>query len=552
MATTSNPIAYTRVTAQPAGSKAHEHMVPMRDGVRLASDVYLSEPSVAPGPTILIRLPYDKNGAYTYIPHIADYMVTRGYRVVAQDVRGKFRSEGETVMWIHEAHDGYDTIEWIIGQEWSDGVVGMWGDSYYGFTQLAAASTAHPALRALSPRVTGTRLGQLPEAGKRVSEVLKGVHRLYPSTHFQSHDTYEWDMDWSRRPFADTVERWFATIGERSASYDLMTSESILADPFPDGHPFDAPAVPILQTIGWWDNCASWQWADHALIAARPDWSRCEYLLLEDIDHENNRFSGRPLRDDEHPVTNGAFRAAVLPQLLDPALEFFDVFLRGIGDPADIPRVRWRVAGEPELHTSDCWPPSGTRVQSLFALHERLMDEAGPDTSVAEWVHDPGDPVPSPVGNAFEFLREYPEEGALARREDVLAFDAAPAQAPLLLLGPVSLRATISSSGPEMDLFARLVDVDEQGTAHLIARGELTLHDATRPTGVRVDLGHVAYRLAAGHRLRLTLSSSDFPEFVPAPGTGADRWLTSDFEINRQTVRLGGFAGATLMITVEP
>jgi predicted acyl esterase len=506
--------------------------------------------SAEPGPTILIRLPYDKNGDYTYIPDIAAYMLARGYRVVAQDVRGKFRSEGETVMWKHEAHDGYDTIEWLIRQEWSDGVVGMWGDSYYGFTQLAAASTAHPALRAISPRVTGTRLGQLPEAGKGVSEVLKGVHRLYPTTHFQSNDTYEWEMDWSRRPFGDTIERWFETVGERSPTYDLMTQGPVSVEPFPDGHPFDAPAIPILQTIGWWDNCAPWQWADHALIAARPDWSRCEFLVLEDIDHENNQFAGRPLREDEHPVTDLAFRTSILPQLLDPALEFFDVFLRGIGEPADIPRVRWRVAGEPTMHTSDRWPPPGTRLQTLFALREQLVDEAGPLAYAAEWVHDPQDPVPSPVGNAFEFLREYPEESSLSAREDVLAFDGGAVEDSLLLLGPVTLEATISSTGPEMDLFARLVDVDEHGAAHLVARGEVTLRDASRPTGVQIDLGHVGYRLAAGHRLRLTLASSDFPEYVPARGTGGDRWLTSASETNHQTVLLGGSAGATLTITV--
>src|SRR4051812_24781529 len=207
-------IPFERLTARPPGPLAEEHMVAMRDGARLATDVYLPAGDVTPGPVVLIRLPYDKNGEYTFIPDIATYMVDRGYRVVTQDVRGKFRSEGESILWINEAYDGYDTIEWITHQPWSDGAVGMWGDSYYGFTQLAAASTAHPALRAIAPRVTGTRLGDLPvrRPGERVvAEVEMGVGRLYPVTHFQANDTYHWEMDWSARPYADAVERWFAT-----------------------------------------------------------------------------------------------------------------------------------------------------------------------------------------------------------------------------------------------------------------------------------------------------------------------------------------------------
>ncbi len=156
-------ITYERIEAMPVDPRASEYMVRMRDGVKLATDVYLPEPDCGPGPTILIRLPYDKNGDYTYIPDISAYFAAHGYRVAAQDVRGKFRSEGETILWVNEAYDGYDTLDWIVNQPWSDGVVGMWGDSYYGFTQLAAASTAHPALRAIAPRVTGTRLGDLPE-----------------------------------------------------------------------------------------------------------------------------------------------------------------------------------------------------------------------------------------------------------------------------------------------------------------------------------------------------------------------------------------------------
>jgi predicted acyl esterase len=550
-------IDYTRLTARGVSARAFEVMVRMRDGVRLATDVHLpdGDEGRAPGPVILTRLPYDKNGKYTFLPEIAAYFNRYGYRVVVQDVRGKFRSEGETLLFVNEASDGYDTIDWIVQQPWCDGAVAMWGDSYYGYTQLAAASAGHPALRALAPRVTGTRLGALPIPGPDdvVGEVEMGVHRLYPLSHFQSNDSFEWEMDWARRPLVDAVEEWFATVGERSPTYDLWMPHPVDLRRFPHGHPFDAPAVPILQTIGWFDNCAPWQWADVALIAQRPAWHAAQWLLIEAVDHENHDLAHVPYGPETTHAENADARAAMLPRYLDPAIEFFDIFLRGRGDAAELPRVRWAVAGRDEVRASVAWPPPEAVPLTLAAraggsLAEQHDDVARP----VAWTHDPENPVPSPVGNAFAFLYEYPDERALAQRRDVLAFEAEPVLKDMVLAGPVALEATIASSGPEMDLFARLADVAPDGAAHLIARGQLTLLDASRETAVRVDLGHAGYALRAGHALRLTLASTDAPEFVPAPGTGEHRWLAVERVANEQTVVIGGTRGVRLTLHVLP
>ena len=133
--------------------RAQQHMVPMRDGVELAIDVYLPD-GPGPWPAVLVRLPYDKNGRYCWMPFISRHFTERGYAFLPQDVRGKFRSGGETNAFVHEIDDGYDTIEWITRQPWADGDVGHVGDSYYGFTQWAAVASGHPALRAIVPRVT--------------------------------------------------------------------------------------------------------------------------------------------------------------------------------------------------------------------------------------------------------------------------------------------------------------------------------------------------------------------------------------------------------------
>src|SRR5262249_53449721 len=136
----------------PLDPDAEQMHVRMRDGVRLATDVYLGDDST-PRPAVLVRLPYDKCGRYTVMRQRAPWFTERGYAFVAQDVRGKFRSGGETVPYVREVTDGYDTIDWIVSQPWCDGSVGMFGDSYYGYTQWAAVASGHPALRAIVPRV---------------------------------------------------------------------------------------------------------------------------------------------------------------------------------------------------------------------------------------------------------------------------------------------------------------------------------------------------------------------------------------------------------------
>jgi uncharacterized protein len=123
----------------PLDPRARQEMVPMRDGVRFATDVYLPD-GPGPFPAVLVRLPSDKNGRYCWMPFLATHMTARGHAFVPQDVRGKFRSGGEPVAFVNEVPDGYDAIEWITRQPWSNGEVGMWGDSYYGFTQWAAVA----------------------------------------------------------------------------------------------------------------------------------------------------------------------------------------------------------------------------------------------------------------------------------------------------------------------------------------------------------------------------------------------------------------------------
>jgi uncharacterized protein len=549
-ATTAESAGVQRVTAKAPHPSAVEHFVRMRDGVLLATDVYLPTRGGGPGPTVLTRLPYDKSGDYCFMPLVARYFTDRGFRVVVQDVRGKFRSEGETLNFVNETYDGYDTLSWVASQPWSDGQVGMWGDSYYGYTQWAAAASAHPALKAMVPRLTGTDVGALPrrEPGAASCDVEMSVSRLYALSWFHDNDFLMWDLDMSVRPLAAEAERFFDLVGARSASYDLDFPYASTVRRFPSGSPFDAPAIPVLMTIGWWDNCALWQWADHRRIDRDPRWRAGEYLLLEAIDHENHSHFELP------DLKSATESEAVLRRMLQPAVDFFDVFLRGA--PNTIPRVRWQLAnsGDPAFRDSPCWPPPGTRQDFLY-LHVDGAEfgslDAAPGTEQSvSWRHDPNDLVPSPVNDSFAYLSEYPDESSRMRRSDVLAFVGEELQEHLDLVGPVSLSCHVSSQSPEFDVFIRLLDVSADGSAHLVARGQQTVVPQSAITHLNVDMGHVGYRLRAGHRLAVTINGSDFPDYVPAPGTGQHRWLATDYSATTQHLKLGADDGARLEITV--
>lgn len=564
------PIDFQRVTAAPLDAAARPAAVRMRDGVALAADVYLPGGDDSPGDTVLIRLPYDKCGSYCFIPLIAEYFMSRGYRVVAQDVRGKFRSQGAALLFVNEADDGYDTIEWITRQPWSNGRVAMWGDSYYGYTQLAAAASGHPALKAISPRVTGTGLGEpvAPSPRDGVRAVEKCETLLYPLEHFFEQDTYYWEMDWGRREFAAQCEEFMATIGRRSISYDQWYPHPVILPRFPARDAFVGRSVPTLQTIGWWDNCAPNSWADFSAIQKHhQNWVAHWYLRIEPIDHENY-FLVQPAADRVEERSVEQIRA-LLPAELDPTLDFFEVFVRGRGSATDIARVTWNLAGTDQWRVEPAWPPVDavpTTLRALAGEHDTDGQGSGGRLAVAgagglgpddtcpardvSWTHDPGDLVPSSVDNPFAFLLTSPDEAPIGNRDDVLMFTSCPVADDVELAGPVTGRATICSTGPVIDLFIRLLDVAPDGTALRIARGQVEAVDATKPRTVDIDLGQLGYLLQAGHRLRLHISSSDYPEFVPQPGDGSDPWAWASTAVNTQTVVTGGPDGLTVTLPV--
>ena len=543
----------------PIDERAEQVMVPMRDGVRLATDVYLP-PAVGRLPAVLVRLPYDKCARYTFMPQIAPYVMERGYALVVQDVRGKFRSEGETMPFAHEIEDGYDTLEWIAAQPWSDGAVGMWGDSYYGYTQWAAVASGHPALKAIVPRVTATDfMDSLHWWG---DEVLQLYGADYLAHFWTDRSIYDFPVEYDHRPLAEIFDAGFAAIGRRCEAFDKLVlgrgPGGCAAWP-PGLHPYERQKVPALHSVGWFDNVLPYSMRDYVALRALPERSALQYFHAEPIDHENYRLEDVPIKPADDHDDNDAAMERLIPRLMDPGLGFFDVFLRGRGRPEDFPRARWR-SGHGGWAESATWPPEGARE---LRLHLGAPERAGRDaeggvlsaapeaaSGRAGWIHDPSDLVPSVTQDPFAVLRDWRDETAVEGRADVLTFTTDETVAPLHLAGPVTAHLAVESTCDTMHVHVKLLDVGPDGTARMLLRGQAFVARAAYGARGPVDLGHTAYRLQPGHRLRLHVASSDFPLYLWHPGTGEDPWWATHTAQNAQTLHTGGAAGSCLDLTV--
>ncbi|GGT65960.1 esterase [Streptomyces atratus] len=520
-------------------------MVRMRDGVRLATDVYLPEGD-GPVPAVLVRLPYDKNSRFVFMDTTAERVTARGYALVVQDVRGKFRSEGATSAWNGEVNDGYDSIEWIVNQEWSDGVVGMFGDSYYGFTQWSAVASQHPALRAIVPRVTST--GWAPHVMNPGDPSIRRVPWMegafYLASHWVDRDTYEYQPDYSTRPLRDAFEPVFEAIGARSVAFDLTVPHAIPVDAYGTVHPYDARPVPVLHCVGWYDNIGSAQMYDYTQLAKRPGWAAVQYLSADSSDHNGISLEGAPLPADH--VHSEEVLDLRMDSYIGPALDFYDVFLKGIKSPDSLPKVSWHL-GHVGWRTSEVWPPKGARTVSLFLSDAQAATGAAPggtlskqpDASSVDWRYDPEALIPSALPMTWVQLQYHPDERATADRDDVLLFTAPTRTEPLDLAGPVELKLDVQSTAPTFDVLAKLLDVAPDGSAHMIVRGDA---QGTGHGELRLDLGHTGYRVRPGHRLALVIASSDFPLYVPNSGTDENPWLATLRKPSTQTLRAGSLS----------
>jgi uncharacterized protein len=509
------------------GRVLSDRMVEMRDGIRLATDVYLPD-SDGPFATVMIRLPYGKTVDYCGIPEIARHWNRKGYAFVGQDCRGTYASEGvfDPAHPTNEAYDGHDSVAWIAEQAWSSGKVALTGESYYSLTSFAAASVPHAALACIAPgdfpvdRYDGTyRNGCL----RLAAEALWAIWWVDPVGH---------PVPGEPLPGVDV---WHLPVKDMAAAAGLGNHyfSEIVGHPHPGRYwahrcrreANDAIAIPILHWCGWFDNYLGQQLRDYRRYVGMDASGERHFLMIGPWSHEGppgpaERVGILPVRDD------GTHR-------WDRLQAFYDRFLLGADNGFEHePPVSYFVMGADEWRRADAWPPPGPEPQAWYmggaggsAGGGTLATEPPADEPPDAYAYDPAHPVDWSVGtNPWTFGLNLGDRRSIESRPDVLVYTSAPFAEPVEIVGDVRARLHVATDAVDTDFTVALVDVFPGGAANLIQDGiqRMSLREPQlgrrllepgRVYGVEIDLWATAYRLGAGHRLRVEVSSSEFDRY---------------------------------------
>jgi uncharacterized protein len=543
----------------------------MRDGVTLRANVLRPN---APGqyPVALLRTPYGKDFATINPVCDAVRLARAGYIVALQDVRGRFASEGVFRYPTDERTDGYDSVEWAARLPGSNGAVGMFGASFSGIAQWAAARAQPPHLRAIVP--TMAPANALDGAFWRGGALELGLLSMWQLANSIDRFVRRSDLE----PFDK-----FMRIGAAVFELDHLAREGYFELPlieFPPlarvelgdelapllSHPYEAEfleaisvcrdyariAVPSLNVGGWYDIFA--QGTLHNFSALRPHDSR---LVMGPWAHMITR---NVVGDIDFGFASDMSFMNLQTDMTGLTIKFFDYHLKGIdnGWQSEAP-VKLFVMGENYWRDEDEYPLARTRYEKWY-LHSRgsantlngdgaLSGETPRDEPPDHFVYDPANPVLTD-GGAFLMSNVFHpgahDQRTTEARRDVLVYTSAPLENDLEVTGPIVMHVFAASDAPDTDFVARLVDVHPDGFAQNLADGIVRAryrHGAPEefllPDEVAefvIDLWATSNVFRAGHRVRVDVTSSNFPRWDRNPNTGAPLGRDTALQVAHQTI----------------
>jgi predicted acyl esterase len=495
----------TLVSCLPVFSAPTLTMVPMGDGVKLATDVHTPE-GEGPWPVILMRSTYGR------LANAAEEWLSQGYAVVIQDVRGMGESEGDPHVfyaegWREGLTDGVDTVEWVKSQPWCNGKIGTVGGSALAITQMLLAPSTEGVLIQNMDAVPSSLYGDTAyTGGVFLKNMIEGWLTAIKQPHlievYKSHPRY--DDYWAH---FDSV----AKAGDINAPalfvngwYDIFQQGTINGFLARQQHA-KSPAKG--------NNFLIMKWSSHG-----PDVEN-DYKLNENrfdvkVSQIRNRIFRHFLQGDE----------AAIKDL--PAVHYY---VMGADTP-DAPGNEWR--------TAETWPPYETKATAYFLKPDGALSPSAP-TAGAEplsFVFDPANPVPTHGGaNLLMPSGAFDQRKKIEGRTDILRFTTEPLAEPIEITGRVAVKLHISSDAPDTDFTAMLVDIYPDGrTLNVLdnIRRVKTRNGFTEPAPLlegpdqivelEIDLWSTAWIFDKGHRIGLHVSSSNFPRFEVNPNTGED------------------------------
>jgi putative CocE/NonD family hydrolase len=545
----------------------------MRDGVKLSTDLYIPSGS-GKFPTILVRTPYNNNSEG--MVGQAMYYATRGYAVALQDVRGRYDSEGAWDPMHNEGKDGYDTVEWIAQQPWSDGKVGMIGHSYPGISALLAASTAPPHLVCIVAEAaysdlykqwgfTGGAFAlsavetwmavQMPTRTLQSNYVNLNTPGVQPRAVASIAENY-WHLpiDTDAEAMGRHVETWKEWL--RHPAYGEYWTPFSLEDKYA------SVAVPAYLIGGWFDTFVTG--ATTNFLGIR------KYGKTEAARTGTSVVIG-PWVHNFHDGTSSVtadldFGPHSLFPLVERELGWFDYWLKGIQNVMDQKApVKIFVMGENVWRDESEWPLARTQYTKYY-LHSETkanglwgdgtLSTAPPGAETPDtYTYDPHYPVPTLSGHTCcderaTSVPDGPRDNRLAEaRPDVLVYSTPPLTEDIEVTGPVAAKLVASTSAPDTDWTVKLLDVYPQPNpaAYNVADGILRaryhlslekpeLLQPGRPYEFMVDLLSTSNLFKKGHRIRIEISSSNFPQYDRNPNTGHTLYVDDELAVAHQTI----------------
>ena len=550
-------------------------MVPMRDGIRLATDLYTPKDSDGPYPTIFLRSPYNFNELGKWYLEWLIGSIERGYAFVIQNERGKFFSEGEWEILGFPRTDGYDALSWIEDQSWSNGKVGTIGCSSSAEWQLALAATDHPAHAAMVPMASGAgigRVGTFHEQGNwyrggayqmlfgtwlygvqntqrpRLPEGLSRQDVVRLSRYFDLAPEMP-EVDWPEHikhlPLVTMMEE---VEGPKGLYAEFV--RRLPNDPawYEGGlyHDDEGWGVPALWLNSWYDVSIGPNLAlfNHATANGNdPDVRDSQYVVIGPREH--CRFE----TDDKETIVGERNMGDVRFEFRDLVFRWFDYWLKGEqnGVLDDTPKVQFYTMGSNQWQSAQSWPPENSQIvtwyldsdgkaNSLFG-DGRLATTPPTSEQTDRFTYDPTIPVPSLGGGVCctgdAVVPGSFDQRGIEARQDVLVYTSEPLEEAVEITGTIGVTLYVGSDAKDTDFTVKLVDVYPDGTAYNI---DESIQRARFREGydrqVFMQPGEVyeleispmstSAQIDTGHRIRIEISSSNFPRFARNLNTGGN------------------------------
>lgn len=506
-------------------------MVPMRDGIKLATEVYLPDGIKSKIPSILVRTCYGKKDVINDFEHF----VSRGYAVIIQDIRGRDDSEGDFLPYYHERDDGSDTIDWITSQKWSDGNVGMWGASYLGFIVMAAATSGNPNLKAIVNEVNvGSPFVDTIRPGGTVGSWLtlmwslaQSIDKRIDFSVFSGQSVNPLDAI-NLRPLEEIPEK---TIGKKSYHWDIWAKHYKYDDFWKHGdlteHGHKIKSAMLVQS-GWHDG---------DIKGVAETWE-----ILTKYDVPNRRIVLGPwphslntIRDmmDFHYGNN-----AIDYDFDTRILRWFDRFLKGIDNGEDKqPRATYYLDNENKWMTSEEWNPKETTITNFYLYSNGNANSCLGDGKIVfepktESMEDTYLCDPNNACGSIELIEQEPIIcNEFEMRSDVLVYTSDELTEDLAVVGEICAEFYASSSAVDTDWCVRITDVDENGISRKIGdsiiraeyrkgRNNLELLTPGKIEKYNLSITFCGHVFKKGHKLRVEITSTYQYFSFPNTNTG--------------------------------